>query len=97
VDDRAHRLAAFARVLTDDVYLAMILDVIVDPTYRGTGLGRALMDTVLAHPRVSGVKSVELVCQPGLVGFYEKWGFTQDVGTSLLMRRGHPVGVGSDC
>jgi predicted GNAT family N-acyltransferase len=96
VDNPKHRLAAFARVLTDDVYFAMILDVIVDARYRGTGLGRALMDAVLAHPRVSGVKSVELVCQPDLIAFYEKWGFTDDVGTSLLMRRRDPAGACSD-
>jgi predicted N-acetyltransferase YhbS len=74
----------------------MLLDVIVDPRYRGTGLGRALMDAVLAHPRVSGVQSVELVCQPDLIAFYEKWGFTDDVGTSLLMRRRDPTGACSD-
>jgi GNAT superfamily N-acetyltransferase len=93
VDNTKHRLAAFARALTDGVYLAIILDVIVDRSYRGTGLGRTLMDAVLAHPRVSAVKSVELVCQPDLVAFYENWGFTDDVGSSVLMRRpGEAVG-----
>ena len=51
------------------------------------GIGAMVMDAVLAHPWVDGVKSVELVCQPGLVGFYERWGFTQLVGQSRLMRR----------
>ena len=87
IDDDAEALAAFARVLTDDVYFALILDVIVHPGYRGAGLGLVLMDTVLAHPRVSAVRSVELVCQPELVDFYRRCGFTDNVGTSLLMRR----------
>jgi predicted GNAT family N-acyltransferase len=85
IDDDTEELAAFARVLTDDVYVALILDVIVHPSYRGTGLGRTLMDAVLAHPRVSSVRSVELTCQPDLVAFYRRWGFTDNVG-SLLMR-----------
>jgi hypothetical protein len=45
------------------------------------------MDAIVAHPRVAVVDSVELVCQPDLVDFYRRWGFTDDVGRSLLMRR----------
>ncbi len=81
------RVAAFARILTDDTYLALILDVIVAPDYRGQGVGRLLMDSICAHPRVQGVKSLELVCQPELIPFYRRWGFSEQVGRSLLMRR----------
>jgi GNAT superfamily N-acetyltransferase len=81
------RMLGFARVLTDGVYLAVVLDVVVAPAARGTGLGAVLMDAVVGHPRVAGVRSVELVCQPELVGFYRRWGFTEQVGRSRLMRR----------
>jgi len=80
-------LAGFARALTDEVYLAIILDVIVAPAYRGTGLGAALMDAIVNHPKVSGARSIELVCQPDLMPFYRRWGFTDRVGHSRLMRR----------
>jgi GNAT superfamily N-acetyltransferase len=80
-------LAGFARVLTDDVYLALILDVIVAPEHRGRGFGAALMDAIVSHPRIAGVRSVELVCQPDLMPFYGRWGFTDRVGRSRLMRR----------
>jgi len=46
-----------------------------------------LVDAVLAHPKVVDVNSVELVCQPDVVAFYERWGFTAEVGASRLMRR----------
>jgi GNAT superfamily N-acetyltransferase len=81
------RLVAFARVLTDFTYRAVVFDVIVAPDDRGRGLGARLMDALVEHPRLSAVESVELVCQPGLVPFYERWGFTAGVGTSTLMRR----------
>jgi GNAT superfamily N-acetyltransferase len=81
------RLVGFARVLTDYTYLAMVLDVIVSEDFRGAGLGAALMDAVVQHPRLAGVRSVELVCQPDLVSFYRRWGFTDMVGQSRLMRR----------
>jgi hypothetical protein len=45
------------------------------------------MEAVLAHPHVAGVRSVELVCRPDVVAFYRRWGFTEQVGPSRLMRR----------
>lgn len=87
VDEDAGRLVAFARVLTDFRAFAMIFDVIVSPEVRGTGVGRELMDAVLARPELRDVTSIELVCQPDLAAFYEQFGFSRDVGTSLLMRR----------
>jgi GNAT superfamily N-acetyltransferase len=80
------RLVGFARVLTDGVYLALVLDVLVAPDARGSGLGRMLMDAVVRHPRLAAVRSVELVCQPELFPFYGRWGFTERVGRSTLMR-----------
>ena len=86
VDDGG-RLVAFARVLTDETYVALLLDVIVAESRRGESLGRALIDAVLSQPRLGPVHSIEVVCQPDLVAFYERWGFTTDVGRSMLMRR----------
>jgi GNAT superfamily N-acetyltransferase len=80
------RLVGFARVLTDGVYLALVLDVLVAPDARGSGVGAMLMDAVVRHPRLAAVHSVELVCQPELFPFYRRWGFTEQVGRSTLMR-----------
>ena len=85
--DRRGALVAFARVLTDEVFVALVLDVVVAPAARGGGHGHTLLDAVLAHPRLARVASVELVCQPELVPFYRRWGFTDDVGGSTLLRR----------
>ncbi|MFE9689276.1 GNAT family N-acetyltransferase [Micromonospora sp. NPDC005806] len=81
------RLVGFARVITDDVYLAVLLDVIVAPDSRGCGLGAMLLDAIVGHPRLATVRSIELVCQPDLMPFYRRWGFTEQVGRSRLMRR----------
>ncbi|HEX7300284.1 MAG TPA: GNAT family N-acetyltransferase [Solirubrobacteraceae bacterium] len=90
IDSRDNRLSGFARVLSDRIYFAMILDVIVAREHQGSGLGRCLLDAIVAHPLIAPIKSVELVCQPELVSFYRRWGFTQDVGRSTLMRRPGP-------
>ena len=86
IDTSIDRLVGFARVITDGVYLAMVLDVIVSDDRRGIGLGRTLLDSIINHPAMVDVHSVELVCQPNLVPFYQLWGFTDQVGQSLLMR-----------
>ncbi len=81
------RLVGFARVLTDYSQLAVVLDVIVDADRRGAGYGASLMDAIVGHPQLAEVRSIELSCQPELVPFYRRWGFTDEVGRSLLMRR----------
>lgn len=80
-------LAAFARVLTDFTYKALIFDVIVRPDCRGAGLGKALMDEICRDARLASVKHFELYCTPELKPFYEQWGFTADLGDISLMRR----------
>jgi predicted GNAT family N-acyltransferase len=87
VDPTSDRLVGFARAITDHVFTAVVLDVIVDSEYRGTGLGAQLMDELLASSELAEVDSIELICQPELVDFYRRWGFTDSVGRSLLMRR----------
>ena len=87
VDKETRRLAAFARVLTDSVYKAVIFDVIVDAAHRGTGLGRALMDAIVQHPQLKGVRHLELYCKAELMPLYRKWGFTEELGDLKFMRR----------
>jgi len=87
IDTGIDRLVGFARVITDGIYLAMVLDVIVSEKRRAAGLGRALLEAIVNHQTVAAVHSVELVCQPNLVPFYRRWGFTDQVGHSRLMRR----------
>ncbi len=80
------RLVGFARVLTDFVFKAMIFDVIVDTSYRSHGLGRMLMDRIVNHPSLVSVKHLELYCLPEVMPFYERWGFSTDLGNLRLMR-----------
>lgn len=86
-DSDSRELLAFARALTDSVYKAVIFDVIVRSDRRGTGLGDRLMEAVLGHPDVADVDHVELYCLEELVPFYERWGFTDELGALRLMRR----------
>jgi GNAT superfamily N-acetyltransferase len=86
-DPQSKRLLAFSRILTDRVYRALIFDVIVDASHRGKGLGRILMDAIVNHPVLQSVGSLGLICLPEMIPFYQKWGFTDDVGQLRLMRK----------
>lgn len=85
--DECDRLIGFTRVLTDFVYKAMIFDVIIKPTHRKMGLGAKLMDAVLNHPKLQTVENFALNCLPHMMPFYERWGFSDDVGEIKFLRR----------
>ena len=85
--DDAGELQGFARVLTDYVFKALVFDVIVAEAYRRTGLGDRLMGLVLEHEALRRVKHFELYCRPEMRGFYERYGFSTEVGGTVLMRR----------
>ena len=83
---RSDRLVAFARVLTDRVYKALILDVIVAGGLRGRGVGRRLLEAVLARPELADVRHFELYCRPERAAFYRHLGFVGEAGDLVLMR-----------
>lgn len=55
------RQVGFARCVTDRATFGYIADVYVLPEFRGRGLARWLMETVLAHPDVRGLRRLHLV------------------------------------
>jgi GNAT superfamily N-acetyltransferase len=52
--------AGFARAVTDRATFAYLGDVFVLPAHRGRGLGVWLVQTVLAHPDLQGLRRIEL-------------------------------------
>ena len=68
------RQIANARVVTDTVTFGYLADVFVLPEARGRGVGKALMEAVLAHPHVSGLRRFTLVTDDAH-GLYEQYGF----------------------
>lgn len=87
VVDEQGTLKGFSRVLTDTVFKALIFDVIVASDTRGTGVGDLLINSVKSHEKLSAVKHFELYCRPDLEAFYERHGFSKEVGGMSLMRR----------
>lgn len=78
-----NELVGCARVLTDCPYKAVICDVIVKKSHRGTGLGKNIISKLLALDTLKEVQSFELYCPEKIMGFYQKLGFV--VSESKLM------------
>ena len=66
--------AGFARVVTDGATFAWIADVFVLDPHRGRGLGVWLMETVLAHPDLQGLRRIVLATKDAHE-LYERFGF----------------------
>ncbi len=78
------RLIGFARATSDGVYRATIWDVVVHPDYRGAGLGRKLVETVLAHPLLNRVERVYLMTTHQQ-RFYQQIGFQASTSTTMVL------------
>ena len=65
----------FARVISDRATYAYIGDVFVLESYRGRGLGKWLMECVMQHPWLQGLRRWSLVTQDAH-GLYSQFGFT---------------------
>jgi len=62
-------VVVFCRILTDYIFKAVIFDVIVDSSYRNTGLGREVIAKILKYEKLNEVKSFELYCPDSLSDF----------------------------
>jgi nitroimidazol reductase NimA-like FMN-containing flavoprotein (pyridoxamine 5'-phosphate oxidase superfamily)/ribosomal protein S18 acetylase RimI-like enzyme len=75
--DAGGQLVASARAITDGKKHAWIYDVIVTPSLRGRGLGRAVVRLVLDHPAVRGARKLHLGTRDAQ-DLYRKLGFVDE-------------------
>ena len=77
--------AGFARVVTDRARFAWLADVFVLEPHRGRGLGKWLVQTVLAHPDLSELRF--LLGTADAHGLYERFGFEPVAAGSIMERK----------
>ena len=83
------RQAGFARAITDRATYAYLSDVFVVEEYRGRGLSKWLMECILAHPDLQGLRRFALFTRDAQ-GLYERYGFGPALGASTYMERRTP-------
>ena len=83
------RQVGFARVITDLATYAYLSDVFVLESHRGRGLSKWLMDCVLAHPDLQGLRRFALFTRDAS-GLYERYGFGPPRSASTYLERYTP-------
>src|ERR1700734_2866064 len=80
------RQVGFARVVSDCADFAWLCDVFLDETIRGRNLGKWLMQTIVAHPDLQGLRRWILATSDAH-GLYEQFGFVPLTDPTIWMER----------
>jgi GNAT superfamily N-acetyltransferase len=83
------RQIGFARVISDYTTFAWLCDVIIHEDYRGQGIGKWLMETILSHPDLLGLRRFLLATRDAH-GLYSQYGFTPLNNPQNWMERFEP-------
>jgi N-acetylglutamate synthase-like GNAT family acetyltransferase len=68
------RQVAFARMITDSATFAYLADVFVSKEHRGKGLSKLIMQDIIKHPDLQGIRRIVLATSDAH-SLYEKFGF----------------------
>lgn len=80
------RQVGFARVVTDQTIFAYLCDVFVHEDYRGHSLGKWMMECIMAHPDLQGLRRWCLLTRDAH-GLYKQFGFTEIADPSRWMEK----------
>ena len=83
---RGKRLVGFGRASSDGVYRAVLWDVVVAGDLQGRGLGRQVVEALLAAPEIQRAERVYLMTTNSS-GFYQQLGFSSATPQKLLLHR----------
>jgi GNAT superfamily N-acetyltransferase len=75
----------FARVITDRATFAYLADVFIDENFRGRGLSKWLMEVIMSHPDLQGLRRFMLATRDAH-GLYSQFGFTTLTHTDRWMQ-----------
>ncbi|MFC7772530.1 GNAT family N-acetyltransferase [Flavobacterium sp. GCM10027622] len=80
----------FARVISDYSTIAYLGDIYILDSYRGQGLSKKLMDVVMTHPNLQGLRRWILLTSTA-DWLYEKYGFQKLPKPELYMELFNPT------
>lgn len=79
----------FARIITDEATFAYLCDVFIDENFRGKGISKWLMETIIAYPGLQGLRRFMLATRDAH-GLYRQYGFTELTFTDRWMHKHWP-------
>lgn len=86
----------FARVVTDFTLFGYIADVFIIEQYRGKGLSKWLMESILEYPGIKEMRAIMLATKDAH-GLYAKFGFKppEEPQRYMIRRNQHFLSLGS--
>ena len=81
--DKTRRLLGFARVISDLSIVAYLADVFLSEEFRGLGLGKWMVESIMGHPELQNVRW--LLQTRDMHRLYRKLGFT-DMDPGVMVR-----------
>ncbi|MBI1213236.1 MAG: GNAT family N-acetyltransferase [Alphaproteobacteria bacterium] len=79
----------FARLVTDRATFAYLADVFVLEEHRGKGVSKRLMEAIVAHPELQGLRRWTLATRDAH-SLYARYGFTPIAKPDRMMERHDP-------
>lgn len=79
----------FARLITDAATFAYLADVFIDAAYQGKGLGKWLIEEIMKHESVQGLRRFMLATKDAH-GLYRQYGFVPLTNTERWMQIHNP-------
>ena len=76
----------FARVLTDGVVFAYLMDVFIDPAFQGQGFSKLMMQSIMQHPELQNIQKW-LLKTSDAHGLYKQFGFKNIEEAHKLMEK----------
>ncbi|WP_433957328.1 GNAT family N-acetyltransferase [Cytobacillus horneckiae] len=76
----------FARVITDSATFAYLCDVFILPAYRGLGLSKWLVETIVWHPDLQDIRKFMLATKDAHT-LYERFGFEAVDQPELILQK----------
>ena len=83
---RGEEQAGFARVVTDRATFAYLADVFVLDEHRGRGIGKWLLEVILSHPDLQGLRRWMLATRDAH-DLYRRYAFTELARPGIFMER----------
>ena len=81
---RNKRLVGFGRATSDEIFRAVLWDVVVADDLQGIGLGRIVVEALLSAPEIKNVEKVYLMTTNS-TEFYQQMGFKLSKYQKLLV------------
>lgn len=69
------KLIGFGRIICDGIIHALILDLIVHPSYQNKGIGCQVLEKLVEKCKQYQIRDIQLFSAKGYTSFYEKRGF----------------------